>query len=52
MVGYNDNARLPELIAQLVQRGVAVIATPASTPAALAAKAATTNSLHKNSPRR
>jgi len=40
--GYNDNARLPELIAELVQRGVAVIATPASTPAALAAKAATT----------
>jgi putative ABC transport system substrate-binding protein len=40
--GYNDNARLPELIADLVQRGVAVIATPASTPTALAAKAATT----------
>src|SRR5262245_57063543 len=40
--GYNDNARLPELIAELVQRGVAVIATPASTPAALAAKATTT----------
>src|SRR5215510_14670062 len=33
--GYNDNARLPELIAELVQRRVAVIATPASTPAAL-----------------
>ena len=39
---YNDNARLPELVGDLVQRGVAVIATPASTPAALAAKAATT----------
>ena len=38
---YNDNARLPELVGDLVQRGVAVIATPASTPAALAAKAAT-----------
>src|SRR5262247_3871366 len=38
---YNDNARLPELLRDLVQRGVAVIATPASTPAALAAKAVT-----------
>jgi putative tryptophan/tyrosine transport system substrate-binding protein len=38
---YNDNARLPELVGDLVQRGVAVIATPASTPAALAAKAVT-----------
>jgi putative ABC transport system substrate-binding protein len=38
---YNDNARLPELAGDLVQRGVAVIATPASTPAALAAKAVT-----------
>jgi putative ABC transport system substrate-binding protein len=38
---YNDNARLPELVGDLVQRGVAVIATPASTPAALAAKAGT-----------
>jgi len=28
---YNDNARLPELVRDLVQRGVAVIATPAST---------------------
>jgi ABC-type uncharacterized transport system substrate-binding protein len=33
--------RLPSLIADLVRRRVAVIATPASTPAALAAKAAT-----------
>src|SRR5262249_40423134 len=27
---YNDNARLPELVGDLVQRRVAVIATPAS----------------------
>jgi putative tryptophan/tyrosine transport system substrate-binding protein len=40
--GYNDNGRLPELAADLVQRRAAVIATPASTPSALAAKAATT----------
>jgi putative ABC transport system substrate-binding protein len=33
--------RLPALMADLVRRPVAVIATPASTPAALAAKAAT-----------
>ena len=40
---YGDNARLPELMADLVRRRVAVIVTPSSTPAALAAKAATTS---------
>src|SRR5262245_54215821 len=38
----NQLDRLPQLAGELVQRRVAVIATPASTPASLAAKATTT----------
>jgi len=37
----NETNRLPELAADLPRRGVSVIATPGSTPAALAARAAT-----------
>ena len=37
-----QDARLPEMATDLVRRQVAAIVTPASTPAALAAKAATT----------
>src|SRR5262249_31030422 len=37
-----QDARLPDMAADLVRQRVAVIVTPASTPAALAAKAATT----------
>ena len=40
---YNDNARLPELIADLARGRAAVIVTPGSTQAALAAKAASTS---------
>jgi putative ABC transport system substrate-binding protein len=38
---YNDNARLPEQLADLIRRRVTVIVTPGSTQTALTAKAAT-----------
>ncbi|SHN77965.1 ABC transporter substrate-binding protein [Bradyrhizobium erythrophlei] len=39
---HADDSRLPELVADLVRQRVTVIVTPGSTPAALAAKTATT----------
>jgi putative tryptophan/tyrosine transport system substrate-binding protein len=43
---HGENSRLGEMVADLVQRQVAVIVTPIGTVTALAAKAATTTFCH------